>query len=414
MSDIIITPKDWNFEAVKYNAQPGDRIILTGGSFAEIEFHNLKGTLESPIIVTALTKTVIKGLNAGGRVVQFINCAFIRFTGDPNDDNSQLIEVTGGTQAVDFRELTTDFEVDHLYIHDVGYLGIGGKTDPTCDPKTWRGNFTLRRPRLHHNKIVNIRTGEGLYIGESHYATTFPLTNCASGIKTALEHDVTEVEVYDNIFENIGRDGIQVGAATGGGFIRNNRVTNFGLTKEYGQGSGIQANPGSDLIIEDNIIDGGSNFGIILQGRTGTIVRRNLIKNTIGGIMTVAREATDKGTFQVYNNTFIDITGNGVEYYSNTSFTNNILQMKSGTLVKRYGGLLIDTGNIKMIGTSDQLKLDANYTPLEGSPAFGLVVDAGAFQSVKVTHEPGTIEVETRSGVNSVYVTTPSGRIKLQ
>jgi hypothetical protein len=181
MSDIILKPTDWYTSNAKYPAKPGDRFILQGDR-AEIEFHDLKGTAENPIIITALSRVLIKGINPGGRVVIFSNCQFVRFTGDPNNKNEYTVEITGGGQAVDFRDLSSDFEADHLNIHDVGYLAIAGKTDPTCDPKTWRGNFTLRNPRIHHCIMKNIMTGEAIYVGESHYHTTFPLTNCPSGV----------------------------------------------------------------------------------------------------------------------------------------------------------------------------------------------------------------------------------------
>lgn len=401
--DYTITPKEWNIDGVKY--KPGDRLILQGNR-AEIQFTNLLGTADNPIIITATTNVVIKGVNAGGRVVQFINCQHIRFTG--GDGN--LIEITGGTQAVDFRELTTDCEADHLYIHDVGYLGIGMKTDPTCDPKTWRGAFVLNRPRIHHNRFVNIRTGEAIYVGESHYAGTFPLKNCPTGATSAKEHDVVGVEIYENTFENIGRDAIQVGAATGGGFIRFNYVKNAGMTKEYGQASGIQANPGSSLLIENNIVDGCTSFGVILQGRMGTVVRRNVIKNTAGGIMTVARE-NDPGSFLVENNDFINVSGNAVEHYSNTTLSNNLFQV-SGTRVKRYGGTLTEVNN-QWFGTTTDLKLDASYIPMLESPVLPGVgwKDYIAPKPV-VTKEEATVELITTDGIQEWYLTTPSGKRK--
>lgn len=400
--DYKIGPKEWNIFGTGY--KPGDRLILEGDR-AEIQFTGLKGTEQAPITVTALSKVVIKGLNAGGRVVQFIGCEHVRFTGG----EGMLIEVTGGTQAVDFRELTTDCEADHLYIHDVGYLGIGMKTDPTCDPKTHRGAFVLNRPRIHHCRFVNIRTGEAIYIGESHYAGTFPLKNCPSGATSAKEHDVAGVEVYDNYIENCGRDGIQVGAAVGGGYVRRNYIKNAGMTKEYGQASGIQANPGSVLDISDNVIDGCSSYGIILQGRMGTVVRRNLISNS-GGIMTVAREK-DAGSFLIENNTFLNISGNAVEHYSNTTLRNNVFQV-TGTKIKNYGGTLTEQNN-KWFGISEQLKLDSNAVPMADSP-----IPAGVgwkdYVPPKpvVTKEGATLELITTDGIQEWWMVSETGKRK--
>jgi len=82
MSNINITPQMWNISGSTY--QPGDRLILAAGTRNEIEFHDLKGTAQNPIVVTTAGKTIIQGINPGGRVVQFINCSFVRFTGGSN------------------------------------------------------------------------------------------------------------------------------------------------------------------------------------------------------------------------------------------------------------------------------------------------------------------------------------------
>lgn len=427
MSDIIIKPSDWNIDAVKYGIKPGDRVILQGPNRDAIEFHNLIGTKEKSIIITATDKVLVKRAGTGGRVVQFFNCDYVRLTGGPG----KLIEITGGGHGVTVSSGSNHAEIDNLYIHHVGYSGIDITNYPTCDPKTWRGAYTMEDILVHDNRITDLTDGEAIYIGPSHYHSSFPLSGCPSGVKSALEHDVKNVQVVNNYIDRIGADGIQVGGATGGktvekqeisGIIRGNEVRNTGLKKVASQASGIQANPGSALVIEGNTVDGCTNFGIIVQGRTSTVVRRNRISNTVGGIMTVARETADKGTFQVYDNTFTDITGNGVESYSNTDFSNNILQVKTGgTLFKKYGGTLTNTSkNVELFGNSEQLKLDANFVPMEGSPAYmpDQPADIGAFTAArkpKTLTEAGTIKVETTGTITKIYVVTPSGkRIELQ
>ncbi len=299
MSDIIIKPSDWNIDAVKYGIKPGDRVILQGPNRDAIEFHNLIGTKDKPIIITATDKVLVKRAGTGGRVMQFSNCDYFRITGTDNN----LLEITGGGHGVTVSNMSNHVEIDHLYIHHVGYSGIDITNYPTCDPKTWRGAYTMEDILVHDNRITDLTDGEAIYIGPSHYHSSFPLSGCPSGVKSALEHDVKNVQVVNNYIDRIGADGIQVGGATGGktvekqeisGIIRGNEVRNTGLKKVASQASGIQANPGSALVIEGNIVDGCTNFGIIVQGRTSTVVRRNRISNTVGGIMTVARETADK------------------------------------------------------------------------------------------------------------------------
>lgn len=421
MSNFKITPKVYKVDGSSY--KPGDNLILIGPERNDIMLVGLKGTQDKPITITADEKLLIKGIYPGQRVVLFSGCSFIRFVGL----DGAPIEITGGGQAVDFRELSTNFEAAYLYIHHVGYSGINGKTDPTCDPKTWRGNFTLYNPWIHNCLIEDLTDGEGIYVGESHYHSTFPLSNCPSGAKTALEHDVIGAKIHDNIIRRVGADGIQLGANIKDGYIARNTVEKFGTRlvngkPVFGQSSGIQANPGTVALIEDNIVDGGTSFGLIVQGRTGTIVRRNRVNNTAGGIMTVTRETSDKGTFQVYNNTFTEITGNGVESYSNTDFLNNVLQMKSGQWYKKFGGTLntknkagIET-NFEFLGNLEQLGLDASGIPTAASR---IPAGVGWKDFVKPTPEPpkptkeaGAVELVTENGIDTWYLTTPSGKRK--
>lgn len=387
-SDYTITTKEWNIDGTKY--KPGDRLILQGPR-AEIRFTNLRGTKEAPIIITATSKTLIKAANLGSKVVLFINCDYVHFTGG----EGRMIEITGGAHGIDYGSLSNHPEFSYLDIHDTGATGLGVKSYPTCDPATWRGAFTLADMKVHHCNIWNVGT-EGMYLGPSHYATSFPLTGCAGGVTTALEHAMVNAQVWANKVWNCGADGIQLGAATGGSEIWDNEVTNVGTAKVYGQASGIQANPGSVCIIRDNIIDGCTNFGIIHQGRqAGSAVRNNRVKNTVGGIMTVAREGNN-GSFLVENNTFENITGNLVQIYNDTEIRNNVMNLASGTTyVKVMSGKITDTNNAKSSGKLGTIPAGVGYKP---KPV--------------VVKEAGNVELITTDGIDAWYLTTPSGKRK--
>lgn len=363
MSDIIIKPTDWNIDVTKYSIKPGDRIVLQGPLRAHIRFVNVRGTAEKPITITADSKVVIKAATAGEKVVLFQGCDFIHMDGT----EKRLIEITGGAHGIEYTDLSNHPEFSFLDIHDTGATGIGIKTYPTCDKRTWRGAFTLQDPVIRNCQFWNIGT-EAIYLGCSHYHESFPL-KCADGTTSALEHEVTNALVSGNIIRNCGMDGIQVGGATGGVLIDSNEVYNTGTSKIWGQASGIQANPGSLATIQNNIVDGCTNFGIIVQGRAGTIVRNNRISNTVGGIMTVIRDGAT-GKIEVYNNDFIDITGNLIQYYSDTEVKDNVLNAKTGSAmyVKKGTGVLIKANNFELFGNSEQLKLDSNFVPAADSP----------------------------------------------
>jgi len=400
--------------------KPGQTVCFADGVRDVIEIHDIKGTAEAPITFASCSGTTIKG-KAGQHVLQFYNSSFVRVSGQQGP-----IDITGGGHGLYFRDLSTDVEAHSISFHDLGYSGFEAKTDPTCDPKTWRGAFTLRNPRVINCRFLNIASGEAIYIGESHYNTTVGV-RCNGAAIQAQEHDVIGATVTGCTFENIGRDAIQVGASTAM-VITNNKIKNFGTTKEYGQGSGITWNPGSTGEVAYNTIDTGSGFGILAQGRGSGKIHHNIITNTGtpvdgGGIMVAAYAPVDASGYIVTDNTLVNINRVGLEYYSPISWGNNMLQVKSGTLKKQGGSagkLTVSAKNVEVIGSSDLLKLDANFIPLEGSPAYVAdgTADIGAFtapRKPKTVTEPGTITVETIGTVTKIYVVTPSGkRIELQ
>ena len=377
MADIKIKPTDWNIDAAKYAVKPGDRLILAGPTRAEIEFHNLKGTKEAPIVVTATEKIVIKGVNPGGRIVNFLNCSFVRITGG----DGMLIEITGGAMGVDFREISTNVEADHLYIHDIGYSALNAKTEPTTDPKTWRGNFTLRDVYFHDNVVANTG-GEGTYVGLSHAHTDLK------------EHEVDGVRIINNTFKNIGCDGIQVGAALNC-FIQNNIIDGAGMAGRGIDASGIQINPGTNAEVSGNTISNCKiGFGIFAGGRGGSWIHDNTISNCGGGliagkpaggaILTAAYAPIDPAGHRIENNKLINIGRVGGEIYSLTYWDNNPVTLISGA---KESSLFVPVAQFIT-------------KPIPKPPV--------------ITKEVGTIEVVTTDGVTEVFAITATKRIKIQ
>lgn len=417
MADIILKPTDWNIQAAKYGVKPGDRLVLQGDR-KEIEFHDLVGTADKPIIVTALEKITIGAVNQGGRVVQFVNCQFIHLTGDPAGIGAVNIFINGGGQGVDFRDLSSDVETDHLDI-TTGYSGINAKTDPTCDPKTWRGNFTMKNVHIHHNRI-STKTGEGIYAGQSHYNAEGAIQGgpCPSGVKTAPEHEMQGVVVEDNVITTSGADGIQVGSCPSGSIIRRNTVLNYGTTNGWGQNSGIIVNPGTVADVYDNKVDTGTGFAIQLQGPGGSRAHNNLILNAgMGGIMAAVYTCVgvpQQPDYQIYSNTLVNIKGVGLQYYCPISFKNNVLHLAAGaTAYKNDGGAagkLTESGNKVLSSLSG---LDANYVPLTAT-ILPVGVGYADYQKPKpvVVKESGTVELITTDGIQEWFLVTPSGQRK--
>ncbi len=307
--------------------QPGNKICFANGQRPDILIQNVHGTVDKPVIFTNMCdgKVIIKGTASTGRLMYMGNVSHVRVTGTGNPSEQYGIEIQTGVQGIDFRDLSTYVEADHLYVHDLSYSGINAKTDPTCDQATWRGNFTMRDVLVHDNKISKTG-GEGIYIGESHYHITVTVTPCNL---QAQEHEITGCQVYNNVLENIGRDGIQVGSATTNCSIHHNTIYNFGTTHEGYDASGIQINPGTNANTYNNVIDLGFGFGIFAGGRGGSHLYNNLITNCgMGGITSAAYAPVDPSGFIFSNNTLVNNSHVGMQSYANNTpntFVNNII-----------------------------------------------------------------------------------------
>lgn len=369
--------------------RPGDKVCFASGTRPDVLIKNFHGTEDEPITITNMCngKVIIKASPISGRLVYVGNSSFLRFTGSANPSIKYGIEITTGVQAIDFRDLSTNIEVDHLFIHDVGYSAINAKTDPTCDPATWRGNFTMRDIVIHDNRVENIG-GEGIYVGESHYNSTFPVV-CGGLLTQQLEHEVIGVQIFNNHFEDIGRDAIQVGGATSDCSIHDNSINGFGKTNEFGQQSGIQINPGTNAKVYNNIINTGTGFGIFAGGRGGSHFYNNIISDALqGGIIVADYEPVDPGGFIFSNNTIVNCKDFGIymlsERTSQNLFVNNILVAGGTYMQPVYNYVKLNTtsikwtefNNIKINNIADLKFVDPtakNFALLAGSPA----IDAG-------------------------------------
>lgn len=384
--DHFIPAATYQWDGVTNNVQPGDKICFQNGTRGDVMITNVHGTAQNPVIITNRCDGFVKiqgPTPSAGRLMYMGNVSHVRVSGSGNTAIQYGIEMTVGIQGIDFRDLSTNVEADHLYVHDLSYSGINAKTDPTCDPATWRANFTMYDVKVHDNYVANV-LGEGLYIGESHYHTT--VTNsCGQQVE---EHAIIGCQIYNNRLENIGRDGIQVGSVISGGSIHHNTVTNFGTVHDDWHASGIQMNPGTNAETYNNILDTGWGYGIFAGGRGGSHLYNNIIANCqMGGIICEDYAPVDPSGFVFANNTLVNNTNVGIDVYSDgttqTRFVNNIIVgPSSGTFVytRFYNGaasIWTESNNIKTTNISTVQFVNAaakNYRLQSTSPAR----DAGA------------------------------------
>jgi len=296
-----------------------------------------------------------------GQPVTFINCGgqvvftsggsspfdlemsrYIHITGTGSAANQYGIVAAATTYNVHIMTIqygSSDIEIDHIEAKGntvdptsgspafTSGQGISIHTYPNCTAGYWgavgdwrRGTFTQYNTSVHDTYVHD--TGlEGMYIGSSHYgwvnANSYnPGFTCPSSV-TYYEAELSGVQVYNNRVENTGYDGIQIGAASlGSNSVRNNIIKNYGLANNSINSGGMQVNPGTKAVYENNWIEVSSNVpqrytqGISHQGLAGSIYRNNVIINASVGFIMLRETDTNMGNplgdVPLYNNTVVN------------------------------------------------------------------------------------------------------------
>ncbi|HEY8935437.1 MAG TPA: right-handed parallel beta-helix repeat-containing protein, partial [Cyclobacteriaceae bacterium] len=277
-------------------------------------------------------------------------------------------------------DLSSDFEVDHLEIHHVGFAGMMAKTDPTCDDATIRGNYTMRNVLLHDN-FIHDTAGEGFYLGSSSYGGTE-----VDGCGTRLPHTIENISVYNNHVLRSGWDGIQLSCATVGAAIYGNVVENYGVKDEPSQQNGILMGGGTGGVCYGNLINGGTGVGICTFGLGDNVFHDNIVINAGDKGFFCDERGTPTGDgFKYINNTVINPKDIGIAIYSetlpNNVCINNIIVKANGSDDKSYITTLhnaptVKSNNFTTTKIGDLLFLNAkgiNYRLKTGSP----IIDQG-------------------------------------
>lgn len=308
--------------------RPGSVICLKSGTnYKNLKFTNLNGTASKPIIIK----------NCGGKVTINTSATFaiktnasrhFRITGSGDRRYEHGIELRGASSlGLTLDLLSTDFEVDHLEIHRVGFAGIMAKTDPKCGKPYNRGQFTMRHVKIHDNYIHDTG-GEGIYLGNSFYAK-----GRKSSCGTLMPHEVHNAKIYNNTIKHTGWDGIQIGSATRGCEVYNNTVENYGTKGNNTHGNGIQLGEGTGGKCYNNTIKNGKHSGIIALGMGDNLIFNNLIINPgeFGAFIDSRPPASSGDGFKFVNNTVINPRQNGVRIYAKQSNLRN--KVKNNILV---------------------------------------------------------------------------------
>ena len=322
----------------------GKTLCIKPGNYGYLALHGVVATQSQPAIVTNCGGQAVFTSTSGSPVSVGGGSRFLRLTGTGSADHVYGLVAgrSGGNQAhVDLRDGTSDVELDHIEVRGDGKGGVGiaFRTYPTCSGTWRRGTWTQNNTRIHDTWVHDTRY-EGMYIGPSHHGWKAgngytPGFDCGGGVRVE-EADVLGVEVVDNVLENIGNDGIQVGGALAGMSVRRNRVRDYGLNNDANHSGGITVNPGSGGVIDGNWIETArpnSTSGIVFQGLGGSLVSNNVIVGARTGTyflrntdVNVDRAETD---ILFHHNTVVASTVEGAYFFCNllgdVRFTNNII-----------------------------------------------------------------------------------------
>lgn len=366
-----------NVDGITMGVKPGDTICLQGGNRAELAFKNLSGTKDHPIIIINKEEKVVIHTDEG-KAIFFENSVHFRLTGTGGPDKYGIEIASSGIQGVEVSEFSSDVEIDHLEIHDVGFAGIMAKTDPNCSRKDLR-YFTMYNLSFHDNYIYDAG-GEGFYVGYSWYPIRE--TDCNGTPVLYYPHPIHGVRIYHNIIQDTQWDGLQVGSSPVDVKIYGNTITNYGIADELYQNHGVQIGAGTTGDFYNNFINSGTGGGISFFGIGNNRLYNNVIINTgEQAIYHNDKNAVSGSYYQIYNNTIINPKEKGI--WLNASTTENNLVANNLIVLDNLSSAIVNSSNhwvnennltyqsLEQVKFSDPDDLDFNLSP--NSPA----IDAG-------------------------------------
>jgi len=388
----IIVPIGSNgINGSQVTVNPGDTILIQGGTRGALDLRDINGTFSQPIIIMNLD-TVVHIVSNQAVGIKISNCNHIKLLGNGSSDfygfkitsNDIGIQVTGGWSNTSG---SSDFHISRVEIYDC-MVGILAKSDKD------RLSFMQKNTIISYSYFKNIQR-EAIYLGSSNY-------------QHSNDHLLSGVWVHDNIVDSTGWDGIQVGSAIDSCFVFNNYIRRDSYLKTWGQMSGIMLNPGSKCNCFNNFIKDGYGPGIFDQGMGENMIYNNIIINPgtdgdstahRGGdgiaIRGENRPYSAGNSIYVFHNTIVNPMNNAVTFAydpniqgGNSIIANNLLIAPKGlaahpsnpanAYIEAYmGASYSDIGNFKHADKIFVQFIDLGNDDLHlniSSPAYALAV----------------------------------------
>jgi hypothetical protein len=302
------------------NLAPGDTLLIDAttsignNTFTRTQMlvKDLVGTKAKPILLKNKTGKIIQITQTNSNTsygIAFHGCSNIIISGKEGNSslNFKIKNFTSSSSmGISFDRNTKNVELANC---EIGYIGAQAMQFKSSEP--YNGSSAIvdtaycRQYVLtgglgvgkFHDNYIHHSGSEGFYIGSTAYnendgtsitvnqsfANSLPSNNLIFYSKNSwrfLPHFIDTVLVYNNITDSTGWDGIQVAMAK---YYRvyNNKVSNYGLKKDYGQMFGIIIGAPCIGEVNNNTINTGNGsaiqcFGVQNRFYNNLIIKPNL------------------------------------------------------------------------------------------------------------------------------------------
>jgi hypothetical protein len=339
--------------------QPGDVVCVEAGPRPFLSLESFVGTESSPILIKNCGGQVVIDNSDKGYGLRIVGSSFFRVTGTGDPLVTYGFDIAARRTGPDYAamgvavgDLSTDYELDHLEVHHTGFAGFNLKTEPRCDGSANLGTFVQRNTRVHHT-YVHHTGGEAFYVGSTGYGgRDYP---CNGQTVKLYPHEHHGVWLHDNVIEETGWDGLQVGVTPKDCEVYRNVIRGVGRTAtDMVQTRGIQIGGASACKVFDNYLEDGPTIGIFVLGAGSTEVTNNVVVDfPEHGIYANDRqdEAVQGMSYAFLHNTIVGCGESGLTMFGEKVRANvvfNNLVVATGGAALNVGGSVdwIEGGNL--------------------------------------------------------------------
>lgn len=262
--------------------KPGDVVCVEAGARPFLVLEEFVGSASAPVVIKNCGGQVKIANSDKGYGLAINGSSFFHVTGTGDSSVKYGFDVSASRTGPDYSGsgvpvggLSTDYELDHIEVHDTGFAGFILKTESRCDGSANLGNFVQKNTHVH-DTYVHDTGGEGFYVGSTGYGGRD--FTCNGQTVKLYPHEHWGVSLHDNLIEDTGWDGLQVGVTPKDCKVFRNVIRGVGRTAtDMVQTRGIQIGGASACDVTDNYLEDGPTIGIFVLGAANTLVQNNVV-----------------------------------------------------------------------------------------------------------------------------------------